>query len=56
VLNCKKKYEYNKKKILWIKSKGNKFILEKKSRKRRIQKKGGGEFNTTFIAILFVVY
>jgi len=36
VLNCKK----NKKKlILWIKSKGNKYIL-KKIKKRRIQKKG----------------
>jgi len=53
VLNCKKKYKL--KKILWIKSKGNKYILEKKSRKRRIQKKRG-EFNTTLIAILFLVY
>jgi len=47
-LNCKKR---NKKtKILWIKSKGNKYILKKKVEKEGSKKKKG-EFNITFIAI-----
>jgi len=46
-----------KKKILWIKSKRNKYILKKKSRKRRIQKKKGGvqyNFYCNFISGLLI--
>ena len=57
VLNCKKKYINTTKKNIVDQVKRKQIYIGKKSRKRRIQKnKRGGEFNTTFIAILFVVY
>jgi len=52
----KKKYKYNKKKFCGSSQKETNIYWKKEVDKEGSKKKVGGEFNTTFIAILFVVY